>query len=156
MKVSNKGQLTSSFNRHNSQLKRYVVKKSAKNNVDWNEIRQECDKPLQSKFAVEAHGKLRMEWYSHNTMNSRLKTSHFGNTWYEVDRAEGQFHEVGSVDILREQQRLYNKLKREYEKAQNDMVTEIEKVQAVTRNKSVKLLTGLTCSPRYDRIYKEA
>lgn len=151
-KVTNKGQLTSSFNR---QLKQYVVKQSAKSNVDWNEIKQECNKPLQSKFAVEAHGKLRMEWAHHNTMNNRLRTHHFGNTWYEVDRAEYQFHEVGSADILREQQRLYNKLKREYEKAQNDMVTEAEKVQAVTRNKSIKLLNGLTCSPNYDRIYKE-
>jgi hypothetical protein len=29
-------------------------------------------------------------------------------------------------------------------------------LQAVAKKQAIKLLNGLTCSPRYDRIYKEA
>lgn len=155
MKITNDGQLTSAYNRRYDRFKQMEDRRYKSNRPNYYEIHQECDKPLQSKFAVEAHGKLRNEWYSHNCLNNKFKTRHFGNTWYEVDRADNQFHEVGSADILREQQRLYNKLKREYEKAQNDMVTTTEKMQAKIRNKNIKLLSGLTCSPNYDRIYKE-
>lgn len=153
-KISNKGQLNSKYNRVGDLKQNNAIVKR-RNTIDWYEVEQECNKPLQSKFAVQAYGKLRSEWYSHNDMNKRLKTHHFGSTWYEVDRNENSFHEVGSIEILKEQQRLYNKLKREYEKAQNDMVTTVEKVKAKVRNRNVKLLSGLTCSPNYDRIYKE-
>lgn len=152
MKVTNDGQLTSAYNRRTN-FKQFVIPHKDRNKPNYYEIHQECNKPLQSKFAVEAHGKPRMEWYSHNCLNNKLRTQHFGNTWYETDRAEEQFHDVGSPEILREQQLLYNKLKREYEKQLNNDITEEEKEKAVVRNRNIKLLQGLTSSPRYDRIY---
>jgi hypothetical protein len=76
--------------------------------------------------------------------------------WFVQDRPK----KVVS-DIEKEQRKLYNKLKREYEKSlqvnnsveDDTTINKQDKLQAVTRQRSVKLLNGLAFAPRYDRIY---
>lgn len=159
MKITNKGQLNSLFISKGcsivpKELDQKVYKNNLNNPIVRMEIEDECRKPLQSKFAVEAKGKTRWEWYSHNTERKRYFQRHFGNTYYEVDADEFHYHDVGSAEILKEQQALYNKLKREYQKAlKGEDITDVEKVEAITRKKSIQLLNGLVGQPRYDRIY---
>ena len=120
-------------------------------------IEQECNKPLQSASWVSTQNKSRQEWYYN-------KDSHYGvyravgNLWLCRDRKTRP--ELSECE--REQLRLYRQLKREYENEQkmlrnnvsNDtVVTKQEKLQAVAKKQAIKLLTGLSCSPRYDRIY---
>lgn len=93
-----------------------------------------------------------------DTQKSKYYLRHFGNIYYEVDKSEGKFHEVGSVEILREQRKLYNKLKHEYEK-RKDTIKEFAKVEKpktliqTTREVAFKLMTTPTyfkaCSKNY-------
>lgn len=123
-------------------------------------IEQECNKPLQSSSWVTTHNKSRQEWYYN-------KDSHYGvyravgNLWLCRDRKTKP--ELSECE--KEQLRLYRQLKREYEKEQKMLrddvssdttVTKQEKLQAVAKKQAIKLLTGLTCAPRYDRIYANA
>lgn len=123
-------------------------------------IEQECNKPLQSSSWVTTHNKPRQEWYYNQDRKYGVYRA-VGNLWLCRDR---QTHPELS-ECEREQLRLYRQLKREYEKEQkllrgdvvdDTVVTKQEKLQAVAKKQAIKLLTGLSCSPRYDRIYKEA
>lgn len=155
MKITNNQQLTSLYNRR--EVKRTQSNARAKVDV----IHLECNKPLTSRFYVESNTKGKFKPYYHDTQRNKYRCISFGNTDYEVDRSEGQFHDVGSKEILAEQQRIYNQLKREYErelKAQrgevdNSHMSKEDKQVIATRTKSVQLLKGLANQPYYDRIY---
>ncbi len=158
MRITNNQQLTSLYNRR-------VVRRTQPNvKAKVDVIHLECNKPLTSRFYVESNSKGKFKPYYHDTMKHQYRCISFGNTDYEVDRSEGQFHDVGSKEILAEQQRIYDQLKKEYElelKARRGEVVDVhmskeEKVKVATRTKSIQLLKGLVDQPRYDRIYKGA
>ena len=120
-------------------------------------IEQECNKPLQSSSWVTTHNKPRTEWYYNQDRHYGVYRA-VGNLWLCRDRKTKP--ELSECE--KEQLRLYRQLKREYEKEQkllhgnvsNDtVVTKQEKLQAVAKKQAIKLLNGLTCAPRYDRIY---
>jgi hypothetical protein len=120
-------------------------------------IEQECNKPLQSASWVSTRNKPRQEWYYNKDRHYGVYRA-VGNLWLCRDR---QAHQELS-ECEREQLRLYRQLKREYEREQkllrgevssDTTVTKQEKLQAVAKKQAIKLLNGLTCSPRYDRIY---
>lgn len=157
-KITNKGQfnnlfISKGYSIEPVKIDQKVYKNKLYDPIVRSTIEDECNKPLQSKFAVEAKGKPRFNWNYTDTMRNKYRQRHFGNTYYEIDADELQWHEVGSSDILKEQRRLYNQLKREYEKELNNDITTVEKITAVTRKKSIQLLNGLVSQPRYDRIY---
>lgn len=123
-------------------------------------IESECNKPLQSSSWVSTRNKPRLEWYYNQDRHYGVYRA-VGNLWLCRDRQARP--ELSECE--REQIRLYRQLKREYEKEQAQLrdevssdttITKQEKLQAVARKRTVSLLTGLSCSPRYDRIYKEA
>lgn len=123
-------------------------------------IEQECNKPLQSSSWVATRNKPRQEWYYNQDRHYGVYRA-VGNLWLCRDRKT----KPELSDCEKEQLRLYRQLKREYEKEQkmlrnnvsNDtVVTKQEKLQAVAKKQAIKLLTGLSCSPRYDRIYANA
>ena len=120
-------------------------------------IESECNKPLQSSSWVSTRNKPRQEWYYNQDRKYGVYRA-VGNLWLCRDR---QSHQELS-ECEREQIRLYRQLKREYEREQKllrgdivdeSTVTKQEKLQAVAKKQVIKLLTGLSCSPRYDRIY---
>lgn len=126
-------------------------------------IEQECNKPLQSNFIPYVNSKAGKTGSIDLGYNS---DSHYGvyrskgnwNLWLCRDRQTRP--ELSECE--REQIRLYRQLKREYEREQKllrgevvdeSTVTKQEKLQAVAKKQAIKLLNGLTCAPRYDRIY---
>ena len=140
-----------------------VLKHNVSNNIVNNAtlsdtIAKECNKPLQSASWVSAYGKQRKEWNYNQDKHYGVYRA-VGNLWLCRDR------KIQSLsDCEREQIKLYNRLKREYEREQkllregvqkvdDAIVTQAEKLQATVRKRSIQLLNGLTCSPNYDRIY---
>jgi len=124
-------------------------------------IEQECNKPLQSNYIPY--------------INSKAGKAGSIDLGYNSDRHYGVYRAVGNLwlcrdrqtrpelsECEREQLRLYRQIKREYEREQKllqgevvdeSTVTKQEKLQAVARKRTVNLLNGLNCAPRYDRIY---
>lgn len=140
------------------------AKGNALNQVSANSrltIENECNKPLQSNFIPY--------------INSKAGKAGSIDLGYNSDRHYGVYRAVGNLwlcrdrqtqpklsECEREQLRLYRQLKREYEREQKLLrgevveettITKQEKLQAVARKKAIKLLSGLECAPRYDRIY---
>ena len=119
-------------------------------------IESECNKPLQSSSWVATRNKPRQEWYYNQDRHYGVYRA-VGNLWLCRDRQSRP--ELSECE--REQLRLYRQLKREYEREQKllrgevvdeSTVTKQEKLQAVAKKQAIKLLNGLTCAPRYDRI----
>lgn len=126
-------------------------------------IESECNKPLQSNFIPY--------------VNSKAGKSGSIDLGYNSDRHYGVYRSRGNwnlwlcrdrqtrpelSDCEREQWRLYRQLKREYEQEQkllrgdvssDTTITKQEKLQAIARKKTINLLNGSACAPRYDRIY---
>jgi hypothetical protein len=126
-------------------------------------IESECNKPLQSNYIPY--------------VNSKAGKAGSIDLGYNSDRHYGVYRSKGNWNLWlcrdrqtrpelseceREQLRLYRQLKREYEREQKllrgevvdeSTVTKQEKLQAVAKKQAIKLLNGLTCAPRYDRIY---
>ena len=117
-------------------------------------IHEECNKPLQSKWYVDSKGKSKFAWKYKSTSDFTVRKA--GGLWLCYDR-----NKTKKSDIVKEQQKLYNRLKREYEKSlqvptedvELTTLTKEDKLQTITRQKTVKLLSGLACAPKYDRIY---
>ena len=124
-------------------------------------IHAECNKPLQSKWYVDAPQKRKMvqkNWRYHDTSKFSVRKS--GGLWLCYDRTQNN----KLSDCEREQLRLYKQLKREYEQSQKQ-ATEVEKekielakekARTTAHKKSMQLLSGLITAPRYDRIYCNA
>lgn len=156
MRIVNNQMLTSL---HNRRVVSKPVTFTGRGKVDV--IHLECNKPLQSKFYVDGNCKAKFKPYYHDSMKHQYRCISFGNTDYEVDRKETEWHDVGSREILAEQQKLYNKLKRQHErelKAQrgevdNTPMGKEEKQEIKTRKISKQLLAGLHGHPNYNRVY---
>lgn len=126
---------------------------------DYETIHQECSKPLRSKFYVDSNSKPKFNWKYHQPKSFGVYTFGGGSIWLCRDREQKTVSECE-----REQIRLYNKLKREYEREQKllndkkdeviDSITKEEKLQAVTRKRSIQLLEGLACAPNYKLLYQ--
>lgn len=118
-------------------------------------IHQDCDKPLQSKWYVEAKGKPKFDWYYYASPDYTVRSNKAGTMWFAYDRLKRD----RMSETERAQWKLYRQLKREFENSSksttidNTTLTLKEKTQAITRKKSIQLLNGLISSPRYDRIY---
>ena len=119
-------------------------------------IHQECNKPLQSKWYVEANGKPKFKWRYYASPDYTVRSNKAGTMWFAYDRPK---HDRTS-ETEKAQWKLYRQLKREFENNDKSNSTDDdttltlkEKTQAITRKKSIQLLNGLISSPRYDRIY---
>ena len=109
-----------------------------------------------SKWYVTCNGKSKFDWNYKSTPDFTVRKA--GGLWLCYER---KTKEVKS-DIVKEQERLYKRLKREYLKSLmpvsskvdvEDTLTETDKLQNITRKKTVQLLQGLKCAPNYERIY---
>lgn len=155
-KASNKleysNRLSSCYNSNssgNNNLKR-IVKPS------YNVIKSECNKPLQSKLYVNSNSKPKFDWNYNSDKHYGVYRA-VGNLWLCRDRKQSSISECE-----REQIKLYNKLKREYEREQKllldkevseTVVTVDDKVRARAKSQSIKLMDGLACSPKYKLLY---
>lgn len=99
--------------------------------VDDTTIHQECNKKLRSRFYVNSNSKPKFNWNYNQPKSFGVYTFGNGSVWLCRDRKVNELSECE-----REQIRLYNKLKREYEREQRllrgkevseTVVTEIEK-----------------------------
>lgn len=117
-----------------------------------NQIATECNKPLQSASWVATKNKTKYEWGYNSDRHYGVYRA-VGNLWLCRDR-----HLNELSDCEREQIKLYNRLKREYEKEQrllegkevNDSVVTLEeKARARVRKIAYNLNREY-----YDRIYK--
>lgn len=117
-----------------------------------NQIATECNKPLQSASWVATKNKTKYEW-GYNSDRRYGVYRAVGNLWLCRDR-----HLNELSDCEREQVKLYNKLKREYEKEQrllegkvvdDSVITLEEKARARVRKVAYNLNREY-----YDRIYK--
>lgn len=120
-------------------------------------IHEECNKPLQSKWYIDAKNKSKFDWKYHSSNQFTVRKS--GSLWLCYDRQSSM------SDIERQQLELYRRLKREYNNEQRQLQkqandtkkqkTELvkDKVRATAHKKSIQLLSGLITAPRYDRIY---
>ena len=136
---------------YSSNSPKIVKLKHSVNDVN-STIHRECNKPLQSKFYVSSNSKAKFEW------------------GYNSDRHYGVYHAVGNLwlcrdrniatlsECEREQIKLYNRLKREYEREQKllhnkevaeTVVTAEDKARAKARKVSYFMNKEY-----YDRIYK--
>lgn len=144
MKITNDGQLTSIYNRKNIS---FPMSKQA---VD--EIHKECNKLLQSRWYIAVNNQKSKFRNNRNTGDYIVRR--YGNLWLWYDKPTTKT----SNETLLAQKKLYNQLKKEYEKSLQasddvDTVTMADKVKAVTRKKNINMISGLACAPRYDRIY---
>ena len=146
MKISNGGQLTAKYNRR-------CELSFPTNRPNDDVIHKECNKPLRSKCWVDSRQIGNIEPYYHRTTDYTVRKS--GGLWLVYDKPK----KVHS-DIVKEQQKLYNKLKREYENSligNTDIVetelTREDKLKAKTRKQTINMISGLAFAPRYDRIY---
>jgi len=117
-----------------------------------NQIATECNKPLQSASWVATKNKAKYEWGYNSDRHYGVYRA-VGNLWLCRDR-----HLNELSDCEREQIKLYNKLKREYEKEQrllkgkvadDTVITLEEKARARVRKVAYNLNREY-----YDRIYK--
>lgn len=117
-----------------------------------NQIATECNKPLQSASWVATKNKTKYEWGYNSDRHYGVYRA-VGNLWLCRDR-----HLNELSDCEREQVKLYNKLKREYEKEQrllegkivdDSVITLEEKARARVRKVAYNLNREY-----YDRIYK--
>ena len=123
-------------------------------------IHKECNKPLQSKWYVDAKNKSKYDWKYHSTNKFTVRKS--GGLWLCYDRQSSM------SEIERQQLELYRRLKREYNKEQRQSQKQYDKIEkqkselvkdkarATAHKKSIQLLSGLITAPRYDRIYANA
>lgn len=145
MRISNDGQLTAQYNRRCE-----LSFPTRKANGDI--IHQECNKPLRSKCWVDSKQIGNIEPYYHKTTDYSVRKA--GGLWLVYDKPKKIKN-----DVVKQQQKLYNKLKREYEKSLDKTddvetsITESDKIQAKTRKQTINMISGLAFAPRYDRIY---
>lgn len=135
---------TSNSNDNNS-LKHYV-------DSGCDVIHSECNKPLQSKFYVESNSKTRFEWKYNSDRHYGVYRA-VGNLWLCRDRKLSNIS-----DCEREQIKLYNRLKREYEREQKMLKDKVVSETVVTaedkaRARSRKISYFMN-KEYYDRIYK--
>ena len=123
-------------------------------------IHRECNKPLQSKWYVDAKNKSKYDWKYHSTNQFTVRKS--GGLWLCYDRQSSM------SEIERKQWELYRRLKQEYNQEQRQLQKQDDgikkqkselvkdKARATAHKKSIQLLSGLITAPRYDRIYSNA
>lgn len=151
-KASNKLELSQRLSGCYSSNSPKIVKLK-QSDTDVNDtIHRECNKPLQSKFYVEGNSKTRFEWKYNSDKHYGVYRA-VGNLWLCRDRNISTLS-----DCEREQIKLYNKLKREYEREQKmlrdkevseTVVTAEDKARARSRKVSYFMNKEY-----YDRIYK--
>ena len=133
-------------------LKQIVKKDNLKNPVILKQISKDCNRPLQSASWVISNNKGKIEWGYNSDRHYGVYRA-VGDLWLCRDR---KLHELSECE--REQIKLYNRLKREYEKEQrllegkevdDTVVTLEEKARARVRKIAYNLNREY-----YDRIYK--
>lgn len=147
-----KGRSSNSQSNQDYGLNQSVSHNNLQNPDVLNQIATECNKPLQSASWVATKNKTKYEWGYNSDRHYGVYRA-VGNLWLCRDR---KLHELS--DCEREQVKLYNKLKREYENEQrllegkevNDSVVTLEeKARARVRKVAYNLNREY-----YDRIYK--
>lgn len=147
-----KGQQSNSQSNQDYGLNQNVSNNNLQNPDVLNQIATECNKPLQSASWVATKNKSKYEWGYNSDRHYGVYRA-VGNLWLCRDR------KIQSLsDCEREQIKLYNKLKREYEKEQrllegkvvdDTVITLEEKARARVRKVAYNLNREY-----YDRIYK--
>ena len=147
-----KGQSSNSLSSQDYGLNQSVRKDNLTNPDVLREIASECNKPLQSASWVATKNKTKYEWGYNSDRHYGVYCA-VGNLWLCRDR---HIKELSACE--REQIKLYNRLKREYEKEQrllegkevsDSVVTLEEKARARVRKVAYNLNREY-----YDRIYK--
>jgi hypothetical protein len=147
-----KGRSSNSQSNQDYGLNQSVSYNNLQNPDVLNQIATECNKPLQSASWVATKNKAKYEWGYNSDRHYGVYRA-VGNLWLCRDK---NLHELSECE--REQIKLYNKLKREYEKEQrllkgkevNDSVVTLEeKARARVRKVAYNFNREY-----YDRIYK--
>lgn len=121
-------------------------------NTNCDVIHMECNKPLQSKLYVNSNSKPKFDLHYNSDRHYGVYRA-IGNLWLCRDR------KIQSLsDCEREQIKLYNRLKREYEREQKLLKDKVVSETVVTaedkaRARSRKISYFLN-KEYYDRIYK--
>lgn len=151
-KASNKLELSQRLSScYNSNSPKIVKLKQSDTDVNAT-IHRECNKPLQSKFYVNSNNRTKFEWKYNSDRRYGVYRA-VGDLWLCRDR------KIQSLsDCEREQIKLYNRLKREYEREQKllkdkevseTVVTAEDKEHARSRK-----ISYFMNKEYYDRIYK--
>ena len=133
-------------------LNQSVSNNNLQNSDVLNQIATECNKPLQSASWVATNNKTKYEWGYHSDRHYGVYRA-VGNLWLCRDR---QLNEPS--ECVKEQIKLYNRLKREYEKEQkllqNKVVDDtVITLEEKTRARARKISYFLN-KEYYDRIYQ--
>lgn len=135
----------SSNSSNDDSLKHYV-----KPNYDV--ISMECNKPLQSKLYVSSNGKPKFDWRYNSDKHYGVYRA-VGNLWLCRDRKQSSIS-----DCEREQIKLYNRLKREYEREQKMLKDKVVSETVVTVEDKARArarkVNYFMNKEYYDRIYK--
>lgn len=135
----------SSNSNDNNSLKHYV-------NSGCDVIHMECNKPLQSKFYVSSNGKVKFDWRYNSDKHYGVYRA-VGNLWLCRDRNISTLS-----DCEREQIKLYNRLKREYEREQKMLQDkEVSETVVTVEDKArarARKVSYFMNKEYYDRIYK--
>jgi len=134
-------------------LKQVIVKKNnLQNPAILKGISKDCNKPLQSASWVTSNNKGKIVWGYNSDRHYGVYRA-VGDLWLCRDRAVRELS-----DCEREQIRLYNRLKREYEREQEilrgDMVDETAITTAEKERAKVRKIAYNLNREYYDRIYK--
>lgn len=133
-------------NSSNSNNLKRVVKPS------YDVIKSECNKPLQSKFYVSSNNRTKFEWRYNSDRHYGVYRA-VGNLWLCRDRNISTLS-----DCEREQIKLYNRLKREYEREQKMLrdkdVSETVVTQEDKERARIRKISYFMNKEYYDRIYK--
>lgn len=120
--------------------------------TNYDVIKAECNKPLQSKFYVSSNSKPKFDWhYNSDRHYGVYRVS--GNLWLCRDRKQSSIS-----DCEREQIKLYNRLKREYEREQKMLQDKVVSETVLTvedkARARVRKVSYFLNKEYYDRIYK--
>ena len=173
MAISNNGQLTAIYNRKSTNSA--PTPKHTKR-VNWHYIHKECDKPIRNRWYVTATKPYKANNYDiveTSMANCRLQKK-YGHSDFgyinEIEYIKKNLHKFSIMDLqmmandknisdiekfiaikMKEQKAIVNNCN------VDDLVTaeqkQAEKLKHETRKKSIQLLDGLACSPRYSTIY---
>lgn len=173
MAISNNGQLTAMYNRKSANS---TPTTEHTKSVDWQYIHRECNKPIRNKSYVTAIKPYKANNYDiveTSTANCRLQRKYGHSDFDYINEIEYIKKNLDKFTIMDLQMMANDKNISDIEKfiaikikeqkaivndcSVDELITaeqkQTEKLKHATRKKSIQLLDGLACAPRYSTIY---
>lgn len=173
MAISNNGQFTAIYNRKSTNS---TPTPEHARHVNWSYIHKECDKPIRNRWYVTANKPYKANNYDivkTSMANCRLQRK-YGHSDFdyinEIEYIKNNLHKFTIMDLqmmandknindiekfiaikMKEQKAIVNNC--DVDDLMTNEQKQAEKLKHAAHKKSMQLLDGLACGPRYSTIY---